>query len=84
MLLLAVHIIGGSIALLSAVIALATKKGGSQHKFFGKLYVGGMLGVFLSALLMGTSQRMVVPLLPYQHLFVLVSFGCYFVIQNDL
>ena len=49
-LLLAVHIIGGSIALLSAAIALATKKGGSQHKFFGKLYVGGMLGVFLSAL----------------------------------
>ena len=49
-LLLAVHIIGGSIALLSAAIPLATKKGGSQHKFFGKLYVGGMLGVFLSAL----------------------------------
>ena len=49
-LLLAIHIIGGSIALLSAAIALAMKKGGSQHKFFGKLYVGGMLGVFLSAL----------------------------------
>ena len=35
-LLLTVHIIDGSIALRSVAITLASKKGGGQHKFFGK------------------------------------------------
>ena len=36
--LLGIHIIGGTIALLSAAIAVATKKGGTQHRRFGKWY----------------------------------------------
>ncbi len=47
--LLGIHIIGGSIALLSAAVAVATKKGGKQHRRFGKWYTAGMLGVFLTA-----------------------------------
>ena len=46
---LGIHIIGGSIALLSAAVAVATKKGGKQHRRFGKWYTAGMLGVFLTA-----------------------------------
>ena len=74
-LLLAGHIIGGSIALLSAAIALATKKGGSQHKFFGKLYVSGMLAVFLSAVPLAVLKNNVFLLLIGVFSFYLVFSG---------
>lgn len=48
-LLLGIHIIGGSIALLSAAAAVVTKKGGKQHRRFGKWYTAGMLCIFLTA-----------------------------------
>ena len=40
-LLLGIHILGGSIALLSAAVAVVTKKGGKQHRRFGKYYTAG-------------------------------------------
>ena len=54
--LLLVHIIGGSVALLCAGGALVTKKGGLGHRFFGKGCVAGMTAVFLSALPLGAFQ----------------------------
>ena len=54
--LLLVHIIGGSVALLCAGGALVTKKGGPDHRFFGKGYVAGMTAVFLSALPLAAFQ----------------------------
>ncbi len=54
--LLVVHIIGGSVALLCAGGALVTKKGGPGHRFFGKGYVAGMTAVFLSALALAAFQ----------------------------
>ena len=48
-LLLGIHILGGSIALLSAAVAVATKKGGQQHRRFGRYYTAGMLCIFVTA-----------------------------------
>jgi uncharacterized membrane protein len=48
--LLGIHIVGGSIALLSAAAAVSTKKGATQHRRFGKWYVIGMSAVFLTSI----------------------------------
>ncbi len=48
-LLLGIHILGGSIALLSAAVAVVTKKGGQQHRRFGRYYTAGMLCIFVTA-----------------------------------
>ena len=48
-LLLGIHILGGSIALLSAAVAVVTKKGGKQHRRFGKYYTAGMSCIFVTA-----------------------------------
>jgi hypothetical protein len=48
--LLILHIIGGTVALLSGLIAIFTKKGGKHHRLSGKFYFGGMTAVFISAI----------------------------------
>ncbi len=48
--LLGVHIAAGSIALLAAVVALATAKGGVNHLRSGRVYAIGMTLIFLTAL----------------------------------
>ena len=48
--LLTVHISAGSIALLAAVVALATAKGGVNHLRSGRVYAIGMTLIFLTAL----------------------------------
>tara|TARA_B100000029_G_scaffold505281_1_gene585710 strand:+ start:712 stop:1371 length:660 start_codon:yes stop_codon:yes gene_type:complete len=48
--LLALHTIGGTIALLSAAVAVVTKKGGKQHRYFGNYYTAGMLCIFVTAI----------------------------------
>ncbi len=65
--LLAVHIIGGIVALLSAGGALVTVKGSGRHRLFGRCYVGAMSAVFLSAL----------PLAVFQASLFLVLIGCF-------
>ena len=47
--LLAIHIVSGSVALLSAAIALITQKGGSKHIMAGRVYAAAMTLVFLTA-----------------------------------
>lgn len=49
-LLLAVHVAGGSLALLTMFIPMVTKKGGPAHRRAGWLFVAGMTGVSITAL----------------------------------
>lgn len=49
-LILIIHITAGTIALLTALAALVTTKGGSKHVKAGRMYAGAMTLVFLSAL----------------------------------
>lgn len=72
---LGVHILGGSIALLSAAVAVATKKGGKQHRRFGKWYTAGMLGVFLTAVPLALLKNNV-------FLFLIALFSCYLVFSG--
>ena len=48
--LLFIHILAGSIALLTAVIPVATKKGGTNHVRAGRVYALAMTVVFVTAL----------------------------------
>ncbi len=47
---LVIHIVAGSIALLSAVVPVVTKKGGNIHKKAGRAYALAMAVVFVTAL----------------------------------
>jgi uncharacterized membrane protein len=51
---LACHIAAGSLALLSGMVAMATRKGGKSHRGAGVTYVGSMLVVALTALFMSS------------------------------
>ncbi len=48
--LLVIHITAGSVALLMAVIALVTAKGGRHHVLAGRVYASAMTVIFLTAL----------------------------------
>ena len=48
--LLTIHIASGSAALLAALVALLTAKGGANHVRSGRVYAVGMTAVFLTAL----------------------------------
>jgi hypothetical protein len=49
---LAIHIAGGSLALLGAPIALVVHKGGKAHRTAGKVFLWGMTTVFVTAIYM--------------------------------
>ena len=69
---LAAHIIGGSIGLLSGSVNIIAKKGGRQHKFVGRLFVIAMLIAGLSALVLSVLH-------PNQFLFMVGIFTVYMV-----
>lgn len=48
--LLVIHIAAGSVALLMAMIALVTAKGGRHHVLAGRVYASGMTVIFLTSL----------------------------------
>ncbi len=48
--LLILHIAAGSVSLLTAVLALATSKGGKNHLRAGRVYAVGMTVIFLTAI----------------------------------
>ena len=48
--LLLFHILSGSLALISSALSIYSKKGQRTHRFFGKIYFWGMVGVFLTAI----------------------------------
>lgn len=49
-LLLYVHVLSGFVALCSALGAISSSKGGVPHRFFGKVFLCGMSGVFFTAI----------------------------------
>ena len=48
--LLVIHILSGSLALIAAAVAIGSAKGKKHHILAGKTYVLAMLGIFLSAI----------------------------------
>ena len=48
--LLLFHILCGSLSLISSALSISSKKGQRTHRFFGKIYFWGMVGVFLTAI----------------------------------
>lgn len=48
--LLAIHIVSGSVALLTAAIALITQKGGVRHVWAGRVYAAAMTLIFLTSI----------------------------------
>jgi hypothetical protein len=59
--LLYLHIAGGSAALLSMFIPLATRKGGRTHRRFGWVFVGGMTLVSITALALSAARYLLDP-----------------------
>jgi hypothetical protein len=56
-LLLFIHIIGGSISLLSGLAAIFTVKGSAPHRLSGKIYFGGMTAVFVGAVVVALAHQ---------------------------
>lgn len=48
---LVLHIAGGTIALISGLVAMLTAKGSKPHRLAGKIYFGGMTAVFIGAVI---------------------------------
>ncbi|MCE2995440.1 MAG: hypothetical protein ACK5RG_01740 [Cyclobacteriaceae bacterium] len=51
------HIAGGTIALVSGLIAMFATKGGKTHRLAGKIYFAGMTAVFVGALFTAIGHR---------------------------
>ena len=60
-LILGLHIVGGSVALLSMVIPLVTRKGGPTHRRTGWVVVSGMTIVSVTALVLSASRFLLDP-----------------------
>ena len=54
---LAIHIAGGTIALLSGLVAMLTLKGSKIHRLAGKIYFCGMTAVFVGAVIVAIGHR---------------------------
>lgn len=46
------HVICGTLALIVGPLAMIVFKGGKAHRFWGKVYFGGMTGIFISTILL--------------------------------
>ncbi len=55
---LLIHIAGGTIALISGLVAMLTLKGGNAHRLAGKIYFWGMTAVFIGALLLAIGRHL--------------------------
>lgn len=51
------HIAGGTVALVSGLVAMLTEKGGKAHRLAGKIYFGGMTAVFVGAVIVAIGHR---------------------------
>lgn len=49
-LLLIIHVLCGSSSMACSVAAIATKKGGNEHKRYGRYFFYGMTGIFITAI----------------------------------
>lgn len=55
---LVMHIAGGTIALISGLVAMLSLKGSKTHRLAGKIYFWGMTSVFIGALIIATSRKL--------------------------
>lgn len=69
--LLPMHILAGTIALLSSIVAVLSEKGKKLHVLSGRTYFWGMLGIFLTAILMSIITSNI-------FLFLIAFFSFYF------
>lgn len=51
------HIVGGTTSLVSGFVAMLTQKGGKTHRLAGKVYFGGMTGVFIGAVVVAIAHQ---------------------------
>jgi uncharacterized membrane protein len=56
-LMLVLHIAGGTIALISGLVAMLTAKGSKLHRLAGKIYFNGMTAVFVGALILAIGHH---------------------------
>jgi hypothetical protein len=56
-LMLVLHIAGGTIALISGLVAMLTAKGSKPHRLAGKIYFGGMSAVFVGAVIVAIGHH---------------------------
>jgi len=56
-LMLVLHIAGGTISLLSGLVAMLTLKGSKVHRTAGKIYFWGMTAVFVGAVIVAIGHR---------------------------
>ncbi len=54
---LVIHIAGGTIALLSGLVAMFTPKGGESHRLAGNIYFGGLTAVFIGAVIVALGHN---------------------------
>lgn len=57
-LMLVLHVMGGTIALLSGLVSMFSVKGSPIHRLAGKIYFWGMTAVFVGALIIAVSRRL--------------------------
>jgi hypothetical protein len=69
---LVLHILAGSIALLSGPLAIAFKHGGSAHRMAGKIFFFAMMCVAISAVILGVVKK-------NYFLFIVAVFSAYLV-----
>jgi hypothetical protein len=55
--LLVLHIAGGTVALISGLVAMLTSKGSKPHRLAGKIYFGGMTAVFVGAVIVALGHH---------------------------
>ncbi len=73
---LAVHIVAGSTALVSGPVAMVAPKGGKQHRRWGKVYFFGMVVVFVTAVFMSLYKD-----IPFLLMIAILSF--YLVVSGN-
>ena len=54
---LVIHIAGGTIALISGMVAMFTIKGSPIHRLAGKIYFWGMTAVFVGAVIVAIGHH---------------------------
>jgi len=72
---LGIHIAAGTISLIVAPIAMIVKKGGKQHRLWGKVYFAGMTVVVITAIIISLYKT-----IPF--LLMIAVFGYYFIVSG--
>jgi len=55
---LIIHIVSGFAALITGFLSMLNKKGGTRHRLTGKIFFGGMTGVFISATIISIAKSL--------------------------